>query len=134
LDAVMHNLPAGGSTVRVQERRDITIDLPAAQKDRSAELQTRASALRPVQAAGIVLILASVACFTPWLRPFVGSTTTPILGLACGLGLVILSSILQRDFPLWLLLIALVPAAYWFIHRHARATAPGTNRLTNPQA
>ncbi|MDW8309104.1 MAG: hypothetical protein RMK20_06995 [Verrucomicrobiales bacterium] len=125
------SLPDGPSQFTVEEHRKVTLGLPAAQIDRTAELTTRARQVRPVQAAGIAMILAAIGMFTPWIRPLIGSVTTPVLTLATGTGLLVLSSLLPRDNAPWLLLLCVLPLAYWFVHRHARATATLTNPLDN---
>lgn len=90
----------------------------AAQKDTARELTARFKDMAPVKVFGFVLILIGLASFTPWVRPFIGSTTFSIGSIGLGIGLIFISHAIVGHEVLVMAGATVGLLVYLFAHKH----------------
>ena len=108
-------------TTHTTER--IRTKLGAAQHDSSREISAGIRSMRPVQFAGIALVLAALAMFWAPVRAVTQSSTLQIFTGAVGLVLIFLPLVISTS-PGWFAAATIagiaLPTAYFFIHRHGQ--------------
>lgn len=113
-------IPAEATTQSTRSREKKGTVIGAAQKDTSRELATRLASMRPVQYAGIVLILAALAMFHPVVRAVTASVTLQIVTGATGLALVFAPMVVAGHEATILFAGLGLVAVWFFVHRHGR--------------
>lgn len=117
------NFPAVLVPIRETITQEQGVTLGAAQKDTARTLSARLTAMRPVQYAGILLIVAAGVLF------YFGWPTPAALSAVCGVGMIILAAVVPGNESAILIggvLVALVgcAAVFYAWHRRGDATNP----------
>lgn len=118
------HFPAISVPVRETITQEQGVTLGAAQKDTSRTLTARLSAMRPVQYAGILLIVAAGVLF------YFGWPTPAALSAVCGVGMIILAAVVPgNETPILIggVLVALVGCAAVFYAWHRRGDSFDSN-------
>lgn len=93
-------------------------ELGAAQKDFAREIGAKLGSLKPVMFFGIVLAGLGIFGLTPWGRPFIASTSTSIILLVAGAGVMILPTIIVGNELLIILGAVGLSLGYFFVRRY----------------
>ncbi|HVY70800.1 MAG TPA: hypothetical protein VHH73_12790 [Verrucomicrobiae bacterium] len=92
----------------------------AAQKDAAREISARLASMRPVQFAGIVLVLAALAMFHPAVRLVTASTTLQMVTGVTGMVLIFAPMVVAGHERMLLFAGLALVAVWFFVHRHGR--------------